>query len=76
VPLGDERARLGWPETAVTREFAILGEVLGAAVRSLEGAGEAAVVERAQAIVAHLLAQSLRVSLGGFRLVAGFGMRA
>jgi PAS domain S-box-containing protein len=65
---GAQRARLGWPEAALTHEFALLGEVLGDAVRRLVGEADAAAAERVRAVVGQILAQAERVSLGGFRL--------
>lgn len=65
---GAQRARLGWPAAAVIRELDLLGEVLDAAVLRLAGPANIAAAESARAVVAQLLAQSLRVSLGGFRL--------
>jgi PAS domain S-box-containing protein len=68
---GAQRARLGWPEGALVREFALLGEVLDAAVRRIGAAsdvGEVA-VERAAAVVAQFLDHAARRSIGGHRLV-------
>jgi hypothetical protein len=67
---GAQRARLGWPETAVARELALLREVLDAAVRRLAGPEDAAAAERAGALVAHLLGQAERVTRDGFRIAA------
>ena len=71
---GAQRARLGWPEAAITREFALLGTVLDRTVRQLAAAGDAddgAAAERAAAVVARLLDQAARTSLGGHRLATG-----
>jgi len=68
---GAQRARLGWPEAAVPREFALLAEVLREAVRRLVGEADAPTAERVHAVVAQILAQAERVSLGGFRLAVG-----
>jgi signal transduction histidine kinase len=68
---GAQRARLGWTKGAVAREFALLTEELGAALRRLAGPSGAEVAARAEAMMMQLLAQSLRVSLGAFRLVVG-----
>jgi PAS domain S-box-containing protein len=70
---GAQRARLGWPEAAVEREFAILAQVLGDAVARLAGPADAPAAERAAGTVAQLLAQAARRSLGGFRLATGPG---
>jgi hypothetical protein len=66
---GAQRARLGWPAAALAREFALLGEVLDAAARGAAGAG----AERARVVVAHLVAQAERVSLGGLRVADASG---
>jgi nitrogen-specific signal transduction histidine kinase len=65
---GAQRARLGWSDAALAREFVLLGEALEATVRELAGADDAAVAERACAIVQQLLGQAERLSRGGFRL--------
>jgi hypothetical protein len=70
---GAQRARLGWPEAAIPREFTLLGEVLDAAVRRLAGPGDPAVAERAAAVVSRLVGQATRVSVGGYRLVTATG---
>jgi hypothetical protein len=66
---GTQRARLGWPEAAITREFALLAEVLDAAVRRLADGADARAAEHAVAIVAQLVDQAARLSVGGYRLV-------
>jgi signal transduction histidine kinase len=65
---GAQRARLGWSEPAVSREFALLDEVLRETVRRLVGEEDAAAAERVHGVVAQIVAQAERVSLGGFRL--------
>jgi PAS domain S-box-containing protein len=73
---GTQRARLGWPEAAITREFALLAEVLDGAVRRLAGARaptDAVAAERAAVVVAQLLDQAARLSLGGYRLATEDG---
>jgi hypothetical protein len=68
---GAQRARLGWSEAAIVREYTLLGEILDAAVRRLAtrpDVGEAA-AERAAAVVAQLLDHAARLSLGGHRVV-------
>jgi signal transduction histidine kinase/PAS domain-containing protein len=74
---GSHRARLGWAEAAVTREFALLAAVLDAAAGRVAGADAGPAVEpglaRARADIRHLLAQAERGSLGGFRLAAPAG---
>ena len=65
---GAQRARLGWTEDALVREFQLLLEVLDVAVKHLAGPGDDVTPARARAIIAQLLAQTERVSVGGFRL--------
>ena len=65
---GAQRARLGWPEAAIPREFAILAEVLRETVRGLIDAADVAAAERVHGVLAQILTQAERVSLGGFRL--------
>jgi signal transduction histidine kinase len=69
---GAQRARLGWPEGVVMREFALLRETLDSAVRraAAQPAG-VELIERALGVVAQLIAQAERVSLGGLRLAGG-----
>ena len=68
---GAQRARLGWSEATVAHELALLGEILEEAVVRLAGPEYVSEVERALAAVSQLLAQALRISLGGFRATAG-----
>ena len=65
---GAQRARLGWTEEALVREFQLLLEVLDVAVKHLAGPGDDVTPQRARTMIAQLLAQTERVSLGGFRL--------
>lgn len=68
---GAQRARLGWTEAAVAREFVLLREVIDAAVRRAAGPTGASASGRALAVIAQLLAQAERMSLGALRLAAG-----
>jgi PAS domain S-box-containing protein len=73
---GAQRARLGWAESEVRREFVILGEELAAAVRrrrppaptaeSAEGEGERAII-----IIEKFLEYAEGVSIESFRKVQG-----
>ncbi|GJG85925.1 hypothetical protein tb265_11060 [Gemmatimonadetes bacterium T265] len=65
---GAQRARLGWSEAAVRREFVLLAEVMDAALARAVRPGDAAALGRARDAVRHLLAQAERVSLGGHRV--------
>jgi PAS domain S-box-containing protein len=68
---GAQRARLGWSEAAVVREFALLREVLDEAVQRLAGEADPAAAERVHGVIAQILAQVERVSLGSLRLARG-----
>ena len=65
---GAQRARLGWPESALTRECALLAEEVDSALGRIGTNVPAGVVEQARRAAARLLEQAMRVSLGGFRL--------
>jgi hypothetical protein len=65
---GAQRVRLGWSEAALARESAILSDVLVAIVHRLAGGSDAPGAARATTAVAQVVAQSTRLSLGGFRL--------
>ncbi len=76
---GAERARLGWAEAEVRREFAILGEELAAAVRRRAPAHLAAPTpearrgetERALELLTQALAVAERLSVASYRRTVG-----
>jgi signal transduction histidine kinase len=73
---GAQRSRLGWPEAAVAREFGLLAETVSAAVERFAQAENAEVAQRATGLVARLLAQAERISLGGYRVASAPTARA
>ena len=60
---GGQRARLGWTEEALRREYRILGEEVEAALRRVSAPG----ADRPLSAVRELLADAERISLVGFR---------
>ncbi|HVE79835.1 MAG TPA: PAS domain-containing protein [Gemmatimonadaceae bacterium] len=64
---GVQRARLGWRESEVRREYELLREELHAAVRRRISRGGAREVERALEMINHFLDQAERESIGAFR---------
>jgi hypothetical protein len=65
---GAQRARLGWAEAEMRREWALLGEEIAAAVRQL-GAPEADAV-RALTLVERIVARAAEESSRGFHTEA------
>jgi len=63
---GIQRARLGWTEPELRREYVILGEELQAALRRRISRASSQDVERAVGVVHVLLERALRESLEGF----------
>ncbi len=63
---GAQRARLGWPEAAVLREYVLLADVLGGAMRTGLGPDDATAADAA-AVVTRLLAHAERLSRSAFR---------
>ena len=63
---GVQRARLGWTESELRREYVILGEELHAALRRRISRASRQDVERAVGVVDVLLERALRESLLGF----------
>ena len=72
---GARRARMRWPSAAVRHEFALLREVVGARVRRVvdDHSLDPRDTATAMAVVARLLDQCTRLSLGGFRVVDSGG---
>jgi signal transduction histidine kinase len=68
---GAQRARLGWTEEALRREFAVLGAELDAAVR--RRAGPAADAEGAVRLVARFLEHAIEVSVQRLRRTVAAG---
>jgi PAS domain S-box-containing protein len=67
---GAQRARLGWPQEALRREFALLRELADQALRRELAADGAVPTDAAMRVVAQLLHQAERVSLRGWRKAA------
>ena len=64
---GAQRARLGWPESALVRELALLAEEVDEAIGRIGKHFSPVTIEHARRVVARLLEQSARVSIKGFR---------
>ncbi len=76
---GAQRARLGWAESEVRREFTVLGEELAAAVRRRKPAAPTAEAadgeaERAIEIIDKFLEFAEQISIESFRGVTGGGV--
>ncbi|MET0399658.1 MAG: HAMP domain-containing sensor histidine kinase [Longimicrobiaceae bacterium] len=71
---GARRARLGWTEAALRREFAVLREEVEAAVRRGVPADEAVDVEGSLAVFTRFVLRAEHVSVRGFRLAAAVRM--
>ena len=67
---GAQRYRLGWPESAVQREFDVLHEVLGDALATHPAAAVADPAGGARRQLSRFLEQAQQVSLRGFREAA------
>jgi signal transduction histidine kinase len=65
---GAQRARLGWTESALARECAMLAEEVDGTLGRIGTNVSAGAIEQARRAAARLLEQAMRVSLGGFRL--------
>ncbi len=65
---GAQRARIGWSEDELRREFQVLREVVGPRVRSEGRSLEGVDVDAALGVLDRLLQQAELVSLRGFRL--------
>lgn len=65
---GAQRARLGWPESALGRECTLLAEEVDAALGRVGTNLPTEAVEQARRAAARLLEQATRVSVGGFRM--------
>ena len=67
---GAQRARLGWPESALVRELALLAEAVDEAIGRIGKNLSPVAMEHARRVVARMLEQSTRVSIKGYRLEA------
>lgn len=63
---GAQRARLGWPEEAIGREFELLKEIVGRTLRENVSPNTQSGMDEALGILARLLEQAERISLRGF----------
>jgi PAS domain S-box-containing protein len=64
---GAQRARLGWTEVELRREYAILREEIHAAVRRYTPRADGAAGARAMDLIDHMLAQAAEESVAVFR---------
>ena len=68
---GAQRARLGWTAPEVALEYTHMADELMEAVERIAKPSETKAAERARALLAQLVENSERVTLGGFRLLVG-----